>query len=113
MTGAAVRSELTVVMIVLFMAGITILRCALENAIHMATRASHINVRASQLEGRQIMIKGGRFPSTGVVTSAATCAKLSIVCIILFMARIAILRCTFENFIDMTLRTCNVDVRAC
>ena len=52
----------------------------------MTLSACDINVLARQLESRQIVIEGGWLPSIGIMTSAATCAELTIVGIILFVA---------------------------
>ena len=96
MASAAIRTELTVMMIVLFMAGITILRRALEDAIHMAACASHIDMCAGQLEGCQIMVKCDILPTIRIMASAAACAELTIMLIIFFVTSNAVCWSAFE-----------------
>ena len=86
MASTAIRTELTVMMIVLFMAGITILWCTLEDAVDMTTCTGHADVCTGQFESRQIMIKGSRFPCRRIMAGTAAGSKLTIVCIVLFMA---------------------------
>lgn len=54
------------------MAGVTVLGGALELAIDMAFCAGSGNMRASQLEHGQVVVKGGGLPGSGGVTGTAT-----------------------------------------
>jgi len=113
MTGPAVRPKAAIMVIVLFMAGIAILRCALENAIYMATGTCHINMSTGQFKCRQIMIEGGILPIACIMAGSAIRAKAAIVMVVLFMAGIAILRCALEDTIYMALRAGDIDMPAC
>ena len=62
MTYGAVCSELTVMFIILFMAGITIGGRALEDIVDMALIAFHFGVPALQLESGKVMVEGGFLP---------------------------------------------------
>lgn len=44
--------KLSVVIVIFCMAGVTILRCAFEYAVHMTFFASRVYVRAIQFEGK-------------------------------------------------------------
>lgn len=65
MTLGAIRAKLSVMFIVLLMAGIAVLRRTFEYAIDMTTYTSHANVRAGQLECRVVMVESRRFPRAG------------------------------------------------
>ena len=67
------------------MTGRTYLRGALEHIINMALFTSHIGVSASQLEGREIVVKGGRLPARNGMADAAILTKFSAMRIILLM----------------------------
>ena len=100
-------------MIILFMAGIAILRRALEDAVDMTTCTGHVDVCTGQFESRQIMVECSVRPITCVMTGTTIRTKLAVVMIVLFMARIAILRRTFENAIHVALGAGNIYVRTC
>ena len=51
MAGCTICAELTVVLVILLMAGITISRRTLEHIIHMTAFAAHFPVPTLQLEG--------------------------------------------------------------
>ena len=68
MAGTAVDTEFAVVVVILFMAGVTISRCAFENIVDMALLTLDIDMFAFEFEGREIMIKLGRLPGSGRVT---------------------------------------------
>jgi hypothetical protein len=58
MTGGTIRTELSIMLIIAPVTGVTILRCTFEDSILMATRTRYIYMRAGQFEGRQIMVEG-------------------------------------------------------
>jgi len=62
MTGATTGAIFAAMMIVLCMAGITILRGAFQDTVFMAARTIHAEMCAGQLEGRDIMVERGWFP---------------------------------------------------
>lgn len=81
-TGFACRPKRTVMFVVLFMAGITILRRSLVDIIHMARCAGDIHVPALEFECRQIMIELRGSPCGGRVTNSAgdsICATVRVV----------------------------------
>ena len=62
----------------------------------MALRTFHVEMCASQFEGRQRVIKAGFFPIFWRVTGGAACPKLALVSIIFGVASIAVLRGRLE-----------------
>jgi hypothetical protein len=95
MTGAAIRSELSFVRIVLGVTRIAISRRALENVIEMATGASHAGMCAGQLEARQIVIEGSRLPAAGGMTGPTIVPQLTVVGIVLSVTGLTCLRGSF------------------
>ena len=89
---AAVRSELSVVVIVFGMAGSTILRGTFEDAVDMTACARHAGVFAVQMEGKFRVIYICRFPGIGSVAGPAAGSILASMKIILLMTGVAILR---------------------
>ena len=58
-------------MVIRGMARVTILGGTLEFTVDVALNALRGNVRAGQLESRQVVVKSGRFPGRGGVTRTA------------------------------------------
>ena len=58
----AVGAECAVVSIILAVAIHTVLRCALECPVDMASSAGHVDMCARQLEGNLIVVERGRLP---------------------------------------------------
>ena len=85
-TGFASGSVSPVMLIVLFVARVAVLGCALV-AIGVAFFAGYIDMFTFQLEGSQTMIKFGWFPGFGSMTDATLRAKPSGMRIVLLMAR--------------------------
>jgi hypothetical protein len=110
MTGSTIRAILTVVMIILGMAGITISRGPLVNIVDMATRTGHLGVFASQFEGRQVVIKSCGQPAAGRMAGPAIRAELTVVVIIFSMTGITIGRGAFIDIVDVTTGTRHLDV---
>lgn len=69
MTGGTVRAELTVVMIILRVAGIAIRRRAFENIIHVALRARNTDVCAGQREIAFTVIERHLIPCSCIMAS--------------------------------------------
>lgn len=105
MTCSTVGSELTVVVIVLQVAGYAIFRGAFEYAIHMATLAIHIRMFAVQVEGEFRVVDRGRFPTRRGMTGGAFGTELPVVMIILQVARNTILRGALEDAVLMAAFT--------
>lgn len=91
MTYGAVRSELTVMLIVLFMAGITNGGRAFEDIVGMALLAFHFGMPALQLESGKVMVEGGFLPIGWVVAGLTVRAEGALVGILRSMTGIAIL----------------------
>jgi hypothetical protein len=89
--GTAVCPKLTLVSISLGMAGITILRRALEDVIDMTVLAGDVNMLTHQRESRQGMVKLCRGPALWRMAFTAVLPELPIMGVILFMAGEAIL----------------------
>ena len=98
----AIGPELAGVRIVLAVAIYTVLRGALEHAVDVASSASHVDVRARQLERDSIVIKGGRLPALRRVTLRAVGAELAVVRVVLAVAIDALLRRALEELVGMT-----------
>ena len=56
-----------------------------------------------EMESKLGMIHFGRFPTIGCVTGSALCSELALMSVILCMAGTAVLRCAFEDTIDVTI----------
>ena len=95
-TGAAIRSELSFMRIVLRMTRIAISRRAIEIVIDVATGASHADMCAGQLEARQIVIEGSRLPAAGGMTCSTIVSQLTVVGIVLRVAGVTSLRGSFK-----------------
>ena len=93
MAGRTVRAKLTVMLIILLMAGITIGGRTFEDIIDMALLAFHIRVLAFQLESGKVMVEGGLLPIGRGMAGAAVRAEGALVGILGGVAGIAILRC--------------------
>ncbi len=68
------------------MAGITIRGRAFIGAVGMTFSADRVNVRASQLECRAVVIEIGWFPGLGGMTFAAVLAQRAVVRVVLLVA---------------------------
>ena len=93
-TSRTVGSELTVMLIILFMAGITIGGRAFEDVIDVALLAFHFGVPALQFEGGKVMVKSGFLPIRWIVAGTAIRAKLSVMGIVSGVTGSAILGCS-------------------
>ena len=87
MTTAAVRAQLTIVCIVLFMAGITIFWRALKDSIDVAFLASHSQMFSYQRESRFGMININLIPAIRCVAGSTISPKLAGMFIIFLMTR--------------------------
>jgi hypothetical protein len=112
-TGGAVLTELAFVFIILLMAGIAIGWCALEDVVDMAILASHVDMLTIQLEGRQIVVEGGREPAVGGMARATIRTVTANVIIILLMTGIAIGGCALEDIVDMATRAGHIAMLTC
>lgn len=72
---STVLTKLTVMGVILIVAGNTFVRRTLENASCMARLASHVNMRAIQLKSCQRMVKGRLFPPHGRMALSAILPK--------------------------------------
>lgn len=103
-TGRAVRPELTAVMVVGRVAGITGCGRAFELHVLMTTGAGNGRVLAGQLEDGAVMVKRAGFPGSSCMARLA-CTKRTAVRVSAGMARGAGSRCADKEFILMALRT--------
>jgi len=90
MTGRTTRSETPGMQIICGVTGKTVTGCAFEDFILMAIIAGDIGMFAFQSEPCQVVIKGGRCPTSGIVAACAVCSQAAIVGIVNSMAREAI-----------------------
>ena len=107
--GRAIGTELTVVFVILLVAGIAVCGCAFVLPVHMTGLAIDFGVPAFELECCQIVIKGGRRPAVRGMALAAIQSKTALMRLIVMMAGIAILRRRRKIAkvapVDMTLHT--------
>jgi len=81
----------------------TVLRCTFEHSVDVALSASHVEVRACQLECGPIVIEGGRLPAPRRVTLRAVGAELTVVCIVFAVAIHAVLWRALKELVGMAL----------
>ena len=109
MAGGTIRPVLTVMFIILLVAGSTIHRRALELVVHMAGLTGHVCVLALQFERGQIVVESGRRPAIHRVTLAAIQPEATLMRLIVMMTGVAILQGHLEVAkaarVDMTLYT--------
>ena len=91
MTRSTICAILTVMFIILLVAGIAVQRRALVLTVHMAGFASHFRVFALQLERSQVVIELCGRPSLRGVTLAAIQPKAAVMRLIVMVTGIAIL----------------------
>jgi hypothetical protein len=104
-TLGAVCAECAFVGIVLAVAVHTCLRRALEDIVDMALGAFDVYVLAGQLKDREVVIVGRLLPVVRRMALGAVCAERALVRIVLPMAVNALLRCAFEDVVDVALGT--------
>jgi hypothetical protein len=93
MTGRTILPKLSVVFIVLLVAGIAVCRCPFELPVCMARFTGDVHVPALQFEGSEIMVKLCRGPAIGCMTRTTIQTKPSLVRIDLLVTGMAILQC--------------------
>lgn len=84
--GRAVRAELSIVRVILDVAGGAILRRALELSVDMAALTGNCGVFAIELECEQGMIDFGETPAFGRVAGCAFGSKLTVVMVVFQVA---------------------------
>jgi len=104
-TFGAVCAECAFVGIVLAVAVRTCLRRTLEDIVDMALGAFHVYVLAGQLEDGEIVIECYLLPVIRCMALGAVCAERALVRIVLPVAVNALLRCAFEDVVDVALGT--------
>ena len=103
MAGCAICAELTVVFVILLMAGIAISRRTLEDVVHMAALTTYFPMFAIQFKGGQVMVKVCALPILRCMTGFALGSKTAIVLIILLMTGITIAGRAFVHVVHMAL----------
>ena len=111
MTALAAWPHATLVFIVILVAGVAVRWRALINTIHMAARTSRANVRAAQLEGREVMVKIGRFPNPGHMAGIALLPQRSFMRIITGVAAKTTRWCAFVNILQVTALAQHINMR--
>lgn len=114
MAGGAIGAVPAIVLIILFMTGVTISGCALINTIPMTGFAFCFGMLALQFKGCEIVVEFGGCPGTGGMTGGTIRPKTSIMRFIGTVAGVAILRRSLEigkcSCIEMTFRADHFDV---
>ena len=113
-TGNAVRSKLTLVMIILCVTGEAILRRAFEDAVLMATLTGNRGMFPLQMERELRVVDCCRFPSNRQMTGCAIGSKLTVMMVIFLVTGDTRLRSGFQISeaarTSMTCRTFRKDV---
>jgi len=112
MAESALEAEAPAVLIVFGMTRATLGGRAFEDAVDMAFFTIHFEVRAGQLEGKEVVIYGDIIPISGGVAGAASCAELTCVFIIFKMAGDTAGGCALIHIILMTLFAFDIVVLA-
>ena len=107
----AARPHPTLMLVIILVAGEAVRRRALINTIHMAARTSRANVRAAQLEGREVMVKIGRFPNPGHMAGIALLPQRSFMRIITGVAAKTTRWCAFVNILQVTALAQHINMR--
>ncbi len=92
MTQTAIPTKLTLMLVVLRVAGVAIGRRALEDIVDVAGFAGNLGVLAFQLEGGQRVVELSRDPAIGRMAHAAIHTEAAFMGVVLQMARKTILR---------------------
>ena len=103
-TGNAIRSKLTLVMIILCVTREAILRRAFEDAVLMATLTGNRGMFPVQMERELRVIHCCRFPSSRQMTGCAVGSKLTVVMVIFLVTGDTRLRSGFQ--VSQAARTC-------
>ncbi len=116
-TAIALRTENPSVRVVLQVTGGTVHGRAFEHAILVTLLASDRNMFSVKMECECGMIHPRLLPAFGIVAGGAVRAELTVVPVILCVAREAILRCGFQVVeiacVNMALRAANLPVFGC
>jgi hypothetical protein len=112
MTGCAIRPLLTIVFVILLVAGITITRCVGKDLTEMAASASQGCVRPGQGKRRSIMIKVGGYPTGSLMAGFTVRSQLTVMRVILRVAGTAGHGGALEDIIKMALFACHTDMLA-
>lgn len=116
MTGSAVRTILSIMLVILLVAGIAIGGRAFVLLVDMTGLASHLRMSALQPEGRKVVIECCRLPAVGGVTLTAISAKAALVSVVIEVTGIAVLEghreITESARVDMALHTCHAHMLA-
>ena len=92
MTGPAIRAILSIVLIILLVAGVTIGGRTFELLVDMTRLTCYLGMFALELEGRKVVIECRRLPTIRSVTLTAVKAKAALVRLIVKVTGIAILQ---------------------
>jgi len=101
MARPACRSELTLVPVIFGMAGVTLLRGALEGPVHMAGRTGRSRVRTHQRESRNAMVEVHIAPAGRLMARFTRRPELTVVMVVFRVAGIAVLRRPPEDPVGM------------
>ena len=95
------------------MAGGAGVGCTLEDQVFMTIYTGNIVVTAGQREPGFRVIEGNILPRQRLVTGAAVRPQFTVMPIVLLMARETIAGRTFEQTVQMTVITGNIEMRIC
>ncbi len=93
---STIGAELAVMMVIFLVTTEAVFGCPLEHVVHMACFTFDVIMCAHQFETCRAVVEGHIFPIRRIMTELATCAELSIVIIIFFVATEAVLRCGLQ-----------------
>lgn len=91
-TGGAVRAKLTVMLVILTVAGVAIAGRAFVHIVQVALLTAHIRMFPFEFERRQVVVEFGRRPAIRRMAEGAISAKAPLVRLVSVMAGVTILR---------------------
>ena len=110
--GTTICAKLPIMLVIVGVAGITVLRCTLEYSIYVTGLALDVFMSPGQCEARVIVIEAHILPCRRFMTGATIGPKLAVVCIIRGMAGITIPGRALVGIIRMARFTGHSCVRA-
>lgn len=112
MASRAICPKLTVVLVILGMAGRAVLRCLGKQQVRMARATFHRDMFASQGKRNCRMVEGDLLPIVGDMTGRTSLAQFALVRVLFAMARETIFGGGLEQIIGMARPTFHLDVFA-
>lgn len=110
--GFAILAKGPIMMIIASVTGIAVHWCALEDIVQVAALTQRITMRTSQLKDRTVVVKIGRLPSLGTMTTFTLLTQAALVRIIIDVTAVTARRCTLEDIIKVAALAQHIDMSA-